>query len=101
MTDTHVPGFKSETCGSPGIGQGTNYEKYFIKELHIPTDGSGQKLPQIRGKIKLRTSLNKKERKGSEDRELAEVIRDMDRHQDDTEVIEDPDIITGAEQYFS
>ena len=40
--------------GEISMGQGTNYEKYFLKELQIPSQPQ-PRFPQIKSQVKVKT----------------------------------------------
>lgn len=78
--------------GEVRMGQGTNYEKYFLKELQIPSQ-SQPRFPQINGKMKVKTIQMRQMVVGT-DRELVDVVHDLDRQE---EFIEPPEMLTDAE----
>ena len=74
-------------------GQGTNYERYFLKELQIPNQPQ-PRFPQIKGgghqgKVK---AIQKRPMVVGSERELVDVVHDRLE-----EVIEPPEMLTDAE----
>ena len=76
-------------------GQGTNYERYFLKELQIPNQPQ-PRFPQIKGgghQAKVKAIQRRPVVVGSE-RELVDMVHDTDRLE---EVIEPPEMLADAE----
>ena len=78
--------------GEISMGQGTNYEKYFLKELQIPSQPQ-PRFPQIKSQVKVKT-IQKRQMVVGLDRELVDAVHDLDRQE---EFIEPPEMLTDAE----
>ena len=74
-------------------GQGTNYERYFLKELQIPSQPQ-PRFPQIKGGGHKVKTIQKRQTVVGSDRELVDVVHDIDRLE---EVIEPPEMLADAE----